>query len=429
MKKQFIVVALLLATSVAAFAGVDMQAHVASDEGREAYDDYLAKQENYYIGNFLYSNLVAQQGDYLYGSLNSLMGQTARIGNSSFSYNSLRDAYVNVDRDLNKAGNIIGYYDGYSFSGKWDGGSTWNREHTWPQSKGANKSIPMGHDMQSVRPTRTAVNSDRGNTPYGEGSYYYDPDEITISNPNYKTINRGSYRGDCARVILYDYLVYGQQGAYKNTLYNSQAQLLSKFGSSGVFESAEMLLKWHMQDPPSLTEMVRNDGAQNYQGNRNPFIDYPEFAIQILKNEVTTYMVTSNQTMQPNYTLTTRYGFVAYFTNAAGEHPDKVQVSGATGNYDASLGRLIVTNVQGKVSIKTDSPDTSVDTPEQDQVNFYTYAGVLYLTELTGQDVVIYNVLGYPVARAIQQKGDCSFALPQGTYLLSVGKQCYKILL
>jgi endonuclease I len=323
------------------------------------------------------------------------MGNTSRIGSSSFSYNSLRSEYKNVDKDLNRSGYIIGYYNGASFSGVWDSGATWNREHTWPQSKGADKSIPMGHDMQSVRPTHTSVNSSRGNDAYGESGAYYDPDEVSISNSYYKSTNMGSYRGDAARVILYDYVVYGEAGGHKNSLYNGNAQLLSKFGSAGVFESATVLLKWHMNDPISLTEMVRNDGAQNYQGNRNPFIDYPELAIQMLKDVsgVNTYTVTTQgTTMWPNYTLTLNSGFVAYL-GTPDARPQQVTVTGATYTYDSTTGRLIIKSVTGAVSITTTT--TAME-------NIQTTADS-YKTIHNGQVVIIrdgkmYNMMGQQIA-------------------------------
>lgn len=357
MKKYFLLLTGLALYVTMYAAQTDMQAHVASDDGKAAYTAYLDKQAAYYTGSYAYSLLAEQNAATLFGSLNELMGNTCRLEKGGFSYNSLRDAYVNVDRDLNFTGNIIGYYDGYSFSGKWDSGKTWNREHTWPQSMGADKGISMGHDMQSVRPTRTAVNSDRGNTPYGEGASFYDPDEIKINNSYCQKKNNATYRGDAARVILYDYIVYGQNGGYKNDLYNSNAQLLSKMGKSGVFESVAILLKWHMQDPPSLTEMVRNDGAQEYQGNRNPFIDFPELAIAILKNEVTTYTVSvcEEVSMTPNYAYSTKEGFVAYITYSDGTHPEAVEVSGAQATYDKAMGRLTLTNVTANVSVSAEA--------------------------------------------------------------------------
>jgi endonuclease I len=374
--------------------GVDMQAHMGTKEAQEAYNTYINKQSTYYTGTYSYFNLSALSGNDLFGALNTLMGNTSRIGNSSFSYNSLRSEYKNVDKDLNRSGYIIGYYNGASFSGVWDSGATWNREHTWPQSKGADKSIPMGHDMQSVRPTHTSVNSSRGNDAYGESGAYYDPDEVSISNSYYKTTNMGSYRGDAARVILYDYIVYGEAGGHKNKLYNGNAQLLSKFGSAGVFESAAVLLKWHMNDPISLTEMVRNDGAQTYQGNRNPFIDYPELAIQVLKNAsgVKTYAVTTTGTsMWPNYTLTLNSGFVAYLGTPS-NRPQQVTVTGATYTYDSTTGRLIIKSVTGAVSITTST--TSVEEIETTPINYKTiYNGQVVII----RDGKMYNIMGVTI--------------------------------
>ena len=396
MKRIILIVTVMCTVCTAMFAaiGVDMQAHMGTKEAQEAYNTYINKQSAYYTGTYSYSTLSALSGNDLFGALNTLMGNTSRIGNSSFSYNSLRDQYKNVDKDLNRSGYIIGYYNGASFSGVWDSGKTWNREHTWPQSKGADKSIPMGHDMQSVRPTHTSVNSSRGNDAYGESGAYYDPDEVSISNSYYKTTNMGSYRGDAARVILYDYIVYGEAGGHKNKLYNGNAQLLSKFGSAGVFESAAVLLKWHMNDPVSLTEMVRNDGAQTYQGNRNPFIDYPELAIQVLKNAsgVKTYAVTTTGTaMWPNYTLTLNSGFVAYLGTPS-NRPQQVTVTGATYTYDSTTGRLIIKSVTGAVSITTTT--TAME-------NIHTTADS-YKTIYNGQVVIIrdgkmYNIMGVTI--------------------------------
>ena len=372
-------------------AAIDMQAHVASDEGRSAYTAYVQEQKSYYTGTYAYSTLVTLSGDELFGRLNQLMGNTCKLDAWNKDYGDLRNAYVDVDRDLNRSGYIIGYYDGKQLDGDW--GSGWNREHTWPQSKGAKKETTMGHDMQSVRPTNESVNSSRGNTAYGEAGSYYDPDdEISINNSAYKKINLGTYRGDAARVILYDYLVYGEAGGYKNGLYNGNAQLLNKLGTSGVFESIAVLLKWHMQDPPSLTEMVRNDGAQDYQGNRNPMIDFPELAIEVFANynKITRYSVTYHvgEQVSPRYMHTLKDGFITYLTAADGTHPKTVNVSGAKAEYDASLGRLILTNVTGNVTIGTASSveDIEVDTDLPCEV--YNISGTLLTTTTSVSDVL-----------------------------------------
>ena len=359
-------------------AAIDMQAHVGSDEGKAAYTTYTGKQTAYYTGNYTYANLISLTNDALFGRLNTLMETTCKHKKGSgYDYDDLRYEYVNVDRDLNNPGQIILYYNGATHTGVWDAGKTWNREHTWPQSKGAYPvDGPINWDMQSVRPASASLNSGRGNTAYGEGPGYYDPDEdIQIDNSNYNPNNLGTYHGDCACVIMYDYLVYGEAGGHTaDGFYTGSAQLLSKLGSSGVFESLRIMLKWHMQDPPSLTEMVRNDGAQDYQGNRNPLIDYPELAIQVfLDDGITTYSVTesSTATMWPAHRYTLTDGFIAYLTNSDGTHPADIQVTGATSyTYDKSLGRLTVSNVTGNMTISDVAGSTPEPDPEPDPATY-----------------------------------------------------------
>ena len=404
----------LLISATSLFANIDMQAHVGTDEARQAYDQYVERQAMYYEDDCAYYYLRQLTGDELFGRLNSLMGSTCRIASSSLDYGTLRYAYVSVDADLNKPGNIIGYYNGTSFAAVWDNGNTWNREHTWPQSKGVKKEKPMGYDMQSVRPTLKSVNSSRGNDAYGENGSCYDPDEVAIKNDDYRPENLGSYRGDAARVIIYDYIVYGEAGGYKNQLYNGAAQLLNKLGSAGVFESIPILIKWHMQDPPSLTEMVRNDGAQDYQGNRNPMIDYPELALQIFLNHssVSTYNVTieSSATMWPAHQYTLSDGFIAYLTHTDGSHPTEVSVSGAQYTYDPQLGRLTITKVTAAVTISTSTSS----------VENITY----------NSSVTIYTLSGTVIAQCTSDELNATLqTLVPGTYIIKQGAMITKVLL
>jgi len=46
------------------------------------------------------------------------------------------------------------------------------------------------------------------------------------------------------------------------------------------------LLAWHQADPPDALELTRNQMVLNFQGNRNPFIDHPEWATLALFQSV-----------------------------------------------------------------------------------------------------------------------------------------------
>lgn len=384
--RLFTLITLIALLPLRLIAQIDMQAHVGSDEGKDAYKTYTDKQTAYYTGDYTYATLYNLTEDALFSKLTTLMGETSKHKNNGYSYDALKGHYVNVDKDLNRADNedyILDAYDGARIHGTWDGGSTYDREHTWPQSKGSDKGIPMGYDMHCVRPLHPGVNSKRGNLGYGEDTeVYFDPDNFSYPNshplagqsvknthPHYKAINLGTSRGDVARCIIYYYMMYGEApDGSRGTYYNGAAQLLDKLGNDGVFESLRILIKWHMQDPPSLIEMVRNDGAQNYQGNRNPFIDYPELALQMVKHNTqklatTVHTVTESSaaTMWPAHQYTLSDGFIAYLTNNDGSHPQDIKVTGATTyTYDASLGRLTVSEVTGNMTIS----DVAGSTPE-----------------------------------------------------------------
>ena len=195
----------------------------------------------------------------LYKSLQSTMKtkHTYVIG-----YQTTRWLYCFTDCQRNDYEEITSFYSGATLSGTWDSGATWNREHTWPNSKGLGGSDE--DDIMMLRPTATSENSDRDNLAYGESRGFYDPGE--------------SVRGDCARIVLYVYTRWG------NTA--------NMWGSSGVMENLETLLRWMEEDPVDTWEMGRNDAVQYITGTRNVFVDYPEYAWLLFNEEIPADMIT-----------------------------------------------------------------------------------------------------------------------------------------
>ena len=147
-----------------------------------------------------------------------------------------------------------------------------NVEHTWPQSHGA-KREPARGDMHHLFPTDSRANSTRGNHPFAEvnGKDARDNCEIAqagkaIDPDTGKTTNIHSFepplkhRGNVARAMF-----------YMATKYKWHIPAIEEF----------YLRKWNREDPVDARELKRNDMIEQAQGNRNPYIDFPELATRI----------------------------------------------------------------------------------------------------------------------------------------------------
>ena len=92
------------------------------------------------------------------------------------------------------------------------------------------------------------------------------------------------YKGDFARMYLYFVTCY-QDYSWKSSALSMFAQnsypTLNAYGQS-------LLLKWHRQDPVSQKEIDRNNAVYSFQGNRNPFIDYPNM-VEYIWGDSTNY--------------------------------------------------------------------------------------------------------------------------------------------
>ena len=258
----------------------DSGTYIANWGARDEDCVFLSKDaQAFYTGNYTYEVLSQKAGSNsntpsseLYQKLYSLM--SSKHTNQT-SYDATTSMYRYTDCVMNNSNDISSFYSGDVIQGgKWDGGATWNREHTWPNSKG-DKAGNGENDIMMLRPTKKTENGSRGNKAYGEKSGYYDPnDEGQV------------LRGDCARIILYQYV------RWKCTNTGSKYNPNGIFGTNGVIESLTVLLRWMEEDPVDTWEMGRNDVCQDITGTRNVFVDYPEYAFLLFAEEIPDDMVT-----------------------------------------------------------------------------------------------------------------------------------------
>nr|WP_315032927.1 endonuclease [uncultured Chryseobacterium sp.] len=259
--------------------------------------------------SFAFINAVAQIPAGYYDAANGLTGAPLKTalkniienGHIDHGYDGLWNGYNTTDRDYfyENDGTVLDIYsenptgpDPYNFTpgvkkcGNYSNeGDCYNREHVIPQSLFSSAS-PMVADIHFIRPTDGKVNGKRSNYPYGKVG----------SNPSFTSLNNSklgtsvspgysgivfepidAFKGDVARMILYFVTRYEAK--------------LSGFTSGGMLGGSafpglqpwalQQYLAWHQMDPVSPEEIARNNASYTYQGNRNPFIDHPEYAAQI----------------------------------------------------------------------------------------------------------------------------------------------------
>ena len=225
-------------------------------------------------------------------------------------YNALDDFYITNDIDVyyENDNTILDVYsenpsgtDPYNFStenscGNYsDEGDCYNKEHIIPQSVfGSN--FPMRSDAHQVLPTDGRVNGFRSAYPFGVVGQSL-VSQSGISNPTQNgsklgnNLNEGysigytnivfepidEFKGDIARIYFYFIT------RYENLISSWSSYDMFNGSSDQVLQDTflNILINWHLSDPVSQKEIDRNNQIYLFQGNRNPFIDHPEYVEEI----------------------------------------------------------------------------------------------------------------------------------------------------
>ena len=250
-----------------------------------------------------YEDIQGKSGKSLFDAVQKV----TKEGYTSLGYDGLWGAFKTTDKKSN--GKVWDMYSDCSWTfGSDQCGSyssecdCYNREHSIPKSWFGGSTSGPGCDIFHLVPTDGKVNGMRSNYAFGEvssASYTYDgakkgsAKSITIIGGNTIAGNTGAtiscsgtvfeprdeYKGDFARGYMGSLLKWagdqsfttGEGSKIFTTNFTTGSFGLTKYGVA-------LLMKWHRQDPVSQKEVDRNNGIQQTQGNRNPFIDYPYLA-------------------------------------------------------------------------------------------------------------------------------------------------------
>jgi endonuclease I len=267
-------------------------------------------------------------------------------------YDELHVAYASTD--ITTDGYIWDIYsdnpcgaDPYNFTysadqcGNYSGeGDCYNREHTFPNSWfGGGTGAGAYSDLHQVLPSDGYVNGVRSNYVYGEvSSASYTSENGCKRGPNtYSPLYTGvvfepidEYKGDLARIYFYMITRYESQLPSWENL-TAYGDVVMDGNTYPGFESwyLQMLMDWHTQDPVSQKEKNRNDAAYLIQGNRNPFVDNPDYVTMIW---------TASPTLSVNPSAINSLAYV--YENG----PSNAQTFSISGNYLSGFpGNITVT--------------------------------------------------------------------------------------
>ena len=216
-----------------------------------------------------------------------------------------------ADEDPGNAQNILDVYRNATYPKAGGGNSFYNREHSWPKSYGFPNDGSTNYpytDCHHLFLCDSGYNSSRSNKPYrtcdptcsekvtdfnfgqggGSGFYPGNSNWTSGSQTSGSWETWGARRGDVARALLYMDVryeggVHGVTGVAEPDLILTDSEALIAASNTGSNETVaymgmlSVLLQWHQEDPVDSLELWRNDAVYSFQGNRNPFIDHPEW--------------------------------------------------------------------------------------------------------------------------------------------------------
>ena len=330
-----------------------------------------------YSGTY-YNSITATGGQALLGQLHDLMINTHT---KYTSYTDCKTSSIVYKLEPGSTSNYItDFYTQKDITKEWEGGNAsgeWNREHVWCQSHSIDNATGTqlwgetygGSDLHHLRPIEHNLNSKRNNNRYGNLSDY------SLSRDSYKTYSAydtgtdlGGYcnasydifepidtvKGDVARILMYVYTHYSSATYVNGTTDGTIGSNTGKLSITDIVNTKKgtevdawnLLLSWNTSDPVDAREITRNEEVAKIQGNRNPFIDHPEYADKIFN--VTDYIsVTSSVTLDigETYTLSP--------ISSDGEAKTYTYTSNANDIASVSNGGVITANKAGNAIITT----------------------------------------------------------------------------
>lgn len=253
-------------------------------------------------------------------TIHATVAVSTRVPYSSNTMTDTWDVISLADADPEYSFRLLTLYGNQSVWRQTAGNKIWNREHVWPKSFGTGNDSACGfayNDLHHLFASEPALNESRSNHPFDlcpsgcspkglrpgllcvnwlEGGaldkweVWSDSREVVTISGEHRVIASGGRRGDVARALFYVDLRY-EGGKHPGTdcnepdlvLTDDRSLIVSKPTDTAVGHMGMLstLIRWHHEDPVDARERYRNDVIEKHQGNRNPFIDNPDWVCKI----------------------------------------------------------------------------------------------------------------------------------------------------
>ena len=234
--------------------------------------DYYSTSQNLY-GNSLRIQLNELISDHQVVSYSNCIAALKETDVDPEDSNLIKLVYKNVAINNNNFAYDINNPDHLDY---------WNREHVWAKSLGSfgpggefeNSSAYT--DLHNLKPSDMSINYDRGNNGFDTGgAEHTEASDCNYTNESWEPPT--NVKGDIARILFYMDIRYNGTNNEPNLTITEELDTYPN-PEIGVLST---LLEWHENDPIDEFELNRNNQIYEWQNNRNPFIDHPEYVNRI----------------------------------------------------------------------------------------------------------------------------------------------------
>jgi uncharacterized protein len=321
--------------------------------------DKIADASTFNDASYYADAITAVVNNHTAGEIKTALNTIITANHKVLTYAEVWTALTETDEDPNNSDNVILLYKGTSIAKALNGSAeqssdpdNWNREHVWPNSHGfGDQQFEAYTDIHHLRPADISVNGSRGNLDFDNSDApLTEAPSNNIDSDSFEP--RNEVKGDVARMMFYVDTRYQGFDTYTPAL-----ELVDRLTTVGEPALGRLcrLIEWSNLDPVDLVERNRNDKIYEYQGNRNPYIDHPEWVALLYQTAACADLGGVDPVPDPDPiggesgTAATALVFIneIHYDNTGGDVGEAIEIAGPAGTDIGGLSLVLYNGSNG----------------------------------------------------------------------------------